>query len=396
VLQALRGLGPVKGAAGDVTVTRQGLLRSVFVLQVSGGHVDEIAESSSGRAQDAAGAERRPAPLVVATRPTPEQPRQLEGPTLRDEPLDGPSSAPARTESHTTPLPPVTAPATTGGALTNAKVACLLPLSGPDQAYGKRALAGLRLAFDDAPEQLLVRDTGGDPSTAADWLLRLQHDTEVVAVVGPLRSTEAEVVAPMAEQQHLPLLLLSQREGLGGRYVMQVGMTRAQQIRLLVHYAATELKLRRFGIVYPNDGYGSAFAETFRKEAASNGGSVVGTHPYPPGTTSFASSVVDVRGWQRAGLDALFIPDAPPTATVLAADIRSEVPGVVLLGMALRQVMARGEASRERIVAELAALGTFQGAGELRAAPRGFERRVSLLRFHDGKVEEVSAGTTAG
>ena len=183
----------------------------------------------------------------------------------------------------------------------------------------------------------------------------------------------------------------------------------------------------------------------------------MGTHPYPPGTTSFASTVVDVRSWQRAGLDALFIPDAAPTATVLAADVRGEVPGVVLLGteswndaksladagsaidgaifadaffadsdrpstrefverfqqrfgqaptvfeaqafdagMALRQVIARGAPSRERIVAELAALGTFQGAGELRAAPSGLERGVSLLRFHDGKVEEVSPGAREG
>ena len=170
----------------------------------------------------------------------------------------------------------MTAQAATAGAPTNAKVACLLPLTGPDQAYGKRALAGLRLAFDDVPEQLIVRDTGGDPATAADWLARLQDNPEVLAVVGPLRSAEAEVAAPMAEQQHLPLLLLSQREGLGGRYVLQVAMTRTQQIRLLVRYAASELKLRRFGIVYPNDGYGSTFAETFRKEAANQGASCRG------------------------------------------------------------------------------------------------------------------------
>lgn len=455
VLQAFRGFGLVKGAAGDVTVTGQGLLRSVFLLQLSAGHLVELGESPSGNTL-AASAEHPPAARAVVTRPGPDLPRPLPATEmLRDEPLEAPPSAPApRTEIHTTLLPPVSAQAATAGAPTNVKVACLLPLTGPDQTYGKRALAGLRLAFDDAPEQLIVRDTGGDPATAADWLTRLQDNAEVVAVVGPLRSTEAEVAAPMAEQQHLPMLLLSQREGLGGRYVLQVAMTRTQQIRLLVHYAVTELKLRRFGIVYPNDGYGSVFAETFRKEASNQGASVVGTHPYPPGTTSFASAVVDVRGWQRAGLDAVFIPDAAPTATVLAADVRSEVPGVVLLGteswndaksladagsaidgaifadaffadsqrpstrefverfqqrfgqaptvfeaqafdagMALRQVIAHGAPSRERIVAELTALGTFEGAGELRAAPSGLERSVSLLRFHDGKVEEVSPGT---
>ena len=341
------------------------------------------------------------------------------------------------------------------GASTNAKVACILPLTGPDQAYGKRALAGLRLAFADAPEQLIVRDTGGDPATTADWLAQLQDDPGVVAVVGPLRSTEAEVAAPIAERHRLPMLLLSQREGLGGHYVLQVAMTRTQQVRLLLQYAVGVLRLRRFGIVYPNDGYGSSFAETFKREASGDGASIVGAHAYPSGTTSFASAVVAVRDWQRTGLDALFIPDAAPTATALASDVRNEAPRVVLLGteswndaksltnagaavdgaifadaffadsprpstrefverfqqragqaptvfeaqafdagMALRKAIARGATSREQIVGGLSALGTVEGAGELHAAPGGFERSVSLLRYHDGKVEEVPAGAT--
>ena len=466
-LQALHGLGSFQGAAGDVTVTAQRVLRSVFLLQVSGGRLEEIGEAPSSLAREAANAERAEAPhAVVTTASTDVQRLPPHGEPLRDEPLDTVASAPLpaaqTTASHpaaqtTAPHPasPVVAAAVADAVPTTAKVACILPLTGPDQAYGKRALAGLRLAFADAPDHLVVRDTGGDPATTADWLAGLQDDADVVAVVGPLRSSEAEVAAPIAERQRLPLLLLSQREGLGGHYVLQVAMTRTQQVRLLVHYAVAALKLRRFGIVYPNDGYGSAFAESFKKEATDQGASIAGTFPYPPETTSFASAVVAVRGWQRAGLDALFIPDAAPTATAVAADVRSEMPSVVLLGteswndtkslanagsavdgaifadaffadsvrpstrefvqrfqqrvgqpptvfeaqafdagMALRKVIAGGATSRERVVVELNALGTFQGAGELRAVPGGFERSVSLLRYHDGKVEEVPVGAT--
>lgn len=454
MLQAFRDVGPIKGATGDVTVTAQGVLRSVFLLQVSGGHLEEIGESPSRLQQEAAGAERSPVPYPTPATDVRRLPPRVE--SLRDEPLDAPAAAalpPAETTAARLP-PVVEAPAPPGIPAT-AKVACILPLTGPDQAYGKRALAGLRLAFADVPEQLIVRDTGGDPATAADWLAQLQNDPEVVAVVGPLRSAEAEVAAPIAERQRLPLLLLSQREGLGGHYVLQVAMTRTQQVRLLVHYVTGALKLRRFGIVYPNDGYGASFAEAFKKEVANQGAAIVGAQPYPPGTTSFASTVVAVRDWQRSGLDALFIPDAAPTATALAADVRSEMPSVVLLGteswndaksltdagsavdgvifadaffadsprastrefvarfqqragqvptvfeaqafdagMALRKAIAGGATSREQIVAGLSALGTVEGAGELHAAPGGFERTVSLLRYRDGRVEEVSVGAT--
>ncbi len=453
MLQAFHNLGPIKGATGDITVTAQGVLRSVFLLQLSGGHLEEIGESPSRLQQEAASAERdavsypTPAPDVRRLPPQSEP--------LHDEPLDTPGGAALPRAETTGPRVAPAAEASAPQAIPpTAKVACILPLTGPDQAYGKRALAGLRLAFADVPEQLIVRDTGGDPATAADWLAQLQGDREVVAVVGPLRSTEAEVAAPIAERQRLPLLLLSQREGLGGHYVLQVAMTRTQQVRLLVHYVTGALKLRRFGIVYPNDGYGASFAEAFKKEVANQGAAVVGAQPYPPGTTSFASTVVAVRGWQRSGLDALFIPDAAPTATALAADVRSEMPSVVLLGteswndaksltdagsavdgvifadaffadsprastrefvarfqqragqvptvfeaqafdagMALRKAIAGGATSREQIVAGLSALGTVEGAGELHAAPGGFERTVSLLRYHDGRVEEVSVST---
>jgi ABC-type branched-subunit amino acid transport system substrate-binding protein len=445
MLQVLRGLGPVSGAAGDMTMTPKGLQRTVFLVQVSEGRLDEVGAPAAYALPEAVGAE--PAPLLTGTPAADVRGLPPHVGSLQAEPLDAPAKGGAA------PAPAAVA----DGAAAHVKVACVLPLTGPDQAYGKRALAGLRLAFADAPAQLVVRDTGGDPAGTADWLARLQKDPEVVAVVGPLRSTEAEIAAPIAERERLPLLLLSQREGLAGHYVLQVAMTRAQQVRLLVHHVVGALKLRRIGIVYPNDGYGSTFAEAFKREAANEGASIVGTHPYPPGSSNFSSVVVDVRGWQEAGLDALFIPDAAPTATAIAADVRTEMPSVVLLGgeswndsrslavagsaidgaifadaffvdsarpstrqfvqqfeqqmgqvpsvfeaqafdagMALRRVIAGGATSREQIITDLRALGTFEGAGELRAAPSGFERSVLLLRYHNGQVEEVLAAATEG
>jgi ABC-type branched-subunit amino acid transport system substrate-binding protein len=447
VLHVFRGLGPVSGAVGDMTMTPKGLLRTVFLLQVSGGRLEEVGEPPSYALPEAADLEPAP-PLTASPAAEVGIPPPPAG-SSRAEPRGAPASVPP-VHAEAAAVRPAAA---TDGAPTHVKVASLLPLTGPDQAYGRRALAGLRLAFADAPEQLVVHDTSGDPAATADWLGTLQNDPQVVAVVGPLRSSEAEIAAPIAERERLPLLLLSQREGLAGHYVLQVAMTRAQQVRLLVRHAVAGLNLRHVGIVYPNDGYGSAFAETFKREAANQGASIVGTHSYPPGSSSFASVVVDVRSWQQAGLDALFIPDAAPTATALAADVRSEMPSVVLLGseswndsksladagsaidgaifadaffadsarpstrqfvqqferevgqvpsvfeaqafdagMALRRVIAGGATSRDRIIADLRALGTFEGAGELRAAPSGFERSVVLLRYHNGKVEEVRVG----
>ncbi|MBI4516135.1 MAG: penicillin-binding protein activator [Deltaproteobacteria bacterium] len=334
------------------------------------------------------------------------------------------------------------------------KIACLLPLTGVDRAYGQRALAGLRLAFADAPEQLVVRDTGGDPASSAELLQALHQDSSVVAVVGPLRSSEAEVLAPLAERERLPLLLLSQREGLAGRFVFQVAMTRGQQAEMLVRYAADTLKVQRFGVLYPEDGYGSAFAQAFIDAVAAQGASVVGTQAYEPGNPDLAAAAGAVRRWHQAGLQALFIPDAAATAAAVAAQVREGLPDVALLGteswndaaalsragdvingavftdaffasstrastrefverfergegrqptvfeaqafdagLALRRLIAGGATSREQIVGQLNGLGRFEGAGQLQGTPGGFGRALSILRYRDGQVEEVAPAT---
>jgi ABC-type branched-subunit amino acid transport system substrate-binding protein len=335
---------------------------------------------------------------------------------------------------------------------TDVKVACLLPLTGPDHADGLRALAGLRLAFADAPQQLLVRDTGGQRPLSAELLSALSRNPEVMAIVGPLRSADAEAAAPLAERDRIPLLLLSQREGLTGRFVFQAAMTRTQEVELLVGYATRTLKLKRLGVVYPDDRDGLAFADAFRRAVTHRKAKISGAAAYAPGNPDISELVGMVKRWHASGLQALFIPDGATTATKIASRVRSAVPDLVLLGTeswndpatlastgssingalftdaffadsdrpstrrfverfekgagrtptlfeaqafdagtAIRQALQKGAVSRDQMAAQLTALGTLAGAGELRASANGLERGVSLLRYHDGKVEEISA-----
>ncbi|MFQ5665654.1 MAG: ABC transporter substrate-binding protein, partial [Candidatus Binatia bacterium] len=440
LLRLLRTVGPVKGATGALDVKPEGLDRGVFLLQVYDGQLREVtAGPLAGGAEDTLAAFKRSVPAPGARAPVSRGADTV--PPEHGEP-EGSGVAHAPTGARHEP---------------GAKVACLLPLTGPDRAYGKRSLAGLRLAFADAPEQLVVRDSGGDSARSADLLGRLQHDQTVLAVIGPLRSSEARVAAHLAERVQLPLLLLSPRDGLAGRFALQAGVTRSQQVRQLVRYARMTLEAEQFGITYPHDHYGSAFAKAFEEEVARRGGHVVGTYAYQPGATDFGGAVAKVQGWHLRGLDALFIPDTARTAAALGAQVRREMPGLALLGteswhdagalaqagaaidgaifadtfsadstrpstrrfvqrfkrragylptgfeaqafdaaMAVRHAIAEGATSREQLVARLRSLGRFEGAGELRWVSDGLRRAVSLFRYRNGTVEEValpSSGT---
>lgn len=337
------------------------------------------------------------------------------------------------------------------------KIAALLPLTGPDRTYGARALSGLRLAFADQPEALAVRDTGGDPEITTRLLAELATDSSVVAVVGPLRGSEAQAAAPQAQRLHLPLLMLAHRDGLTTEpYVFQTSLTRAQQVAALVRHAMHELGAKRFAVLHPDDGYGRTFMRIFRDEVRQRGGQLVGSESYVPGQPEFGYETALVEHWRRERrLDALFIPDAAERAVALGATLRRSVPQVALLGteswnrpeaiaragsgidgavftdaffagslrpstrsfverfrgyagrsptifeaqgfdvgMLLRKALESGARTREEIVSQLRTTGSFEAAGRLQATGGGFQRELFLLRAHGGYIEEVS--TPAG
>lgn len=338
------------------------------------------------------------------------------------------------------------------------RVACLLPLTGPDKAYGRRALSGLRIAFADAPEALVVRDTGGDPTEAQLLLEQLAADPTIVVVIGPLRSSEAATLAPAADRLKIPLLLLALREGFTGRYALQAAITQGQQVRAIVAYARHELQLTRFAVFHPDHEYGRSFTSLFVDEVERQGGSVVGTKTYRVGQHTFATEAAALRAWlQQGDVQAVFIPDAAAAATAVAAAVRQVAPNVVLLGseswndarviaqagaavegavfadafyagsaspstarfveqfrtyaghsptvfeaqafdaaMLVRRAMEAGVATRDAVVDGLLAMGPYEGAGRVRAAAGGLERDLFLLRVHDGQIEEIRTGTNGG
>jgi ABC-type branched-subunit amino acid transport system substrate-binding protein len=212
------------------------------------------------------------------------------------------------------------------------RIGVLLPLTGPYATYGQRSLNGIKLALGQQADALVVRDDQGEPA-AGRAASRLSGDPTIGAVIGPLRSKVAETVAPRAERAGLPLVVLAQQEGSGGRWIVQPGMTADRQAAELADYAVGTRGLRKFGILYPNDPYGSALAQAFRQHVEQRGGRVVGTITYDAKQKEFSVELLSVDKWVTGdGLQAVFIPDSAQTAVPLAIQLRRAQPGVVLLG----------------------------------------------------------------
>lgn len=426
-------------AASDTTQPRppaQALPRRAPVALAPPAPAPDTAESDlwhePGPSRKLAPPEPEPAPELAK-----EAPERVETESLPGE--APPPAEPAALEA------PATQPIPQGAS----KVGCLLPLTGTDREFGERSLRGLRLVFGEDSDRLVVKDVGGDPTAATTALNELARDPRVLIVVGPLRSDAAEAVARRAEQVQLPLLLLSQREGLSGRFALQVGMTRSRLVGGLLDYAMGKARLRRFGVLYPGNAYGKELLSAFRAEVDRRGGTLVGADAYRPDTKAVA--VGTVRRWRdNQNMQALFVPDSAMAAGRFAKALQQEMPDVTLLGvlggealsnysdgtavsgvlfsdafyadsarpatrkfvlrfeqaygeppgvpeaqaydaaLLAKHVLDAGAGSRGEVLRQLHGLSIVAGAtGDLRITSTGFGRSPFLLQVYDGKLEEI-------
>lgn len=192
-------------------------------------------------------------------------------------------------------------------------IGVLLPLSGKYRGYGQQALEGIQLGVGIFEEQagqgpvLVIRDTAGEPDKTAEAMEDLVFNEHVIAIVGPIFSSEAHAAAVKAMELSVPLIALSGKEDLLeiGDWVFRNFLTYKAQARTLVGYAMEKLGARRFAILYPNDTYGVPFANAFWDEVLRRKGEIRGAERYEPDAKNFAEPVKKLVGryWLRERTD---------------------------------------------------------------------------------------------
>ncbi len=181
-------------------------------------------------------------------------------------------------------------------------VGCLLPLSGPYQVYGQRALNGIELALSlmqsgeqPTPIRLVIRDSGSDASRAVEGV-RTLADARAGAIIGPI--VTAPSAASEAQKQHIPMVTFTQKPNITelGDFIFRHFITPQNQINELVSYFTKSVGLRDFAILYPKETYGQTFMTLFWQEVVRQGGRVVGVESYDTNQTDFAGVIRKLTG----------------------------------------------------------------------------------------------------
>ena len=173
-----------------------------------------------------------------------------------------------------------------------AKVALLVPLSGPNAGLGQAILNAAQLAlFETGGNQLTLvpRDTKGTTAGAAD-AARAAVGEGVGLILGPLLAAEVEAVKPIARDAHLNIITFSTVTDLAGGNTFLMGFLPRQEVVREVLYAR-QRAIARFAVLAPDTAYGHLMADSLRDTASATGGTVAKIVFYDPRTGDASAAV---------------------------------------------------------------------------------------------------------
>lgn len=186
--------------------------------------------------------------------------------------------------------------------LNNKKVGVILPLTGKSASMGQRALSAIRMGFglnEPNPQiSLALYDSQGSPELAKAGVEKLLKDENVVAVLGGLSAREAQVLSERADYFEVPIFTFSQKSGLteNSDFTFQNAITPDMQVNQLVSFAMQKLSMKKFAVLYPNDAYGTEFANKFWDHVLARGGQVTAAQVYDPKENDFTVYIQKMVG----------------------------------------------------------------------------------------------------
>lgn len=205
-------------------------------------------------------------------------------------------------------------------------VGCLLPMTGKFERFGKKTLRGVELALTrfqmlnpGMRVQLIIKDTGGTPEQTMTAIQELSRQG-VSAIIGPFE--EVEVAAQTAQSMGIPIMIISQKEGVEqiGDFVFRNFMSPQMQVNSLLNYTMNVLGINSYAVLYPQENFGHRYMEVFRGAVEARGGHVAAMAAYDPDTRAdFGPEIRSLS--QQGSFDAIFFPEGEKKSSMVIPQI---------------------------------------------------------------------------
>jgi len=183
------------------------------------------------------------------------------------------------------------------------KIGAILPLSGEGAKYGVATKRGIDLALKEINENggvhkrkitIIYEDDRGEPTSGVSAITKLIQIDKVPCILGPIYSSVALAVAPIAEKNKTVLLSPAASAPAltkAGDYIFRNVLSDLYEASALAKYAYTSLGLRRVSILYINNDFGLGHKESFKSEFESLGGKIISTESFEQDATDFRTQL---------------------------------------------------------------------------------------------------------
>ena len=189
-----------------------------------------------------------------------------------------------------------------------ARVALLLPLSGPNASIGLAMQNAAQMALFDVgnPDfELLPVDTGGTPEGAA---LAARDSVERGArlILGPLFASNVPPVAREAGTAGINVIAFTTDATVAGGNAMVMGFLPGTEVDRVVRFAQSR-GLNSFAVIAPDTDYGRLVVDAMRRVTQTRGAQLAAVEFYGAGAQDFTGLVERVAN--TGTVDAVMLPD---------------------------------------------------------------------------------------
>ncbi len=184
-----------------------------------------------------------------------------------------------------------------------AKVGFINSITGPEAPIGENLTNGVDMAVEDLKKKgvavtVVKQDDTGKPQVAMSALETLEGE-QVVALVGPYTSANANAVAKLAEQYKIPQVIpAAAKEEItrqGYKYVFRLNAPAHQYAQSLIDSALAFGKPKSIAFIYESTDFGNSVGAAGKDYAQKKGLQVLADEAYQKGAADYRSTLTKIK-----------------------------------------------------------------------------------------------------
>jgi len=214
--------------------------------------------------------------------------------------------------------------------------------TGSEATFGISTSNGIKMALEEVNKaggvkgkqiKLISIDNQGKAEESATAVSRLITQNNVIAVIGEVASSRSLAAAPIAQQNHIPMISPSSTNPKVtevGDYIFRVCFIDPFQGTVMAKFANENLKAKKVAILRDvKSDYSVGLADYFIKKFKELGGEIVSDQSYQAGEMDFKAQLTQIKG---AKPDAIFVPGYYTEVGLIARQARQLGIQAPLLG----------------------------------------------------------------